>query len=110
MSPLCFVCVISEVDVCRASLVGGQGRVHPSESRLPKPGSPTSFDGETIALLDISKHNGKPLLDALERSLHAAFPKARFARHSKRTFSRQMDEDCRRAVCACRCVITALAD
>lgn len=75
-------------------------------ARLPRP---TSVDGLTVGLLDISKPRGDVFLDRLEQRLveHGASVK----RYRKPTFSKPAPADLRHEIAVeCQLVIEALAD
>ncbi len=75
-------------------------------ARLPRP---TSVDGLTVGLLDISKPRGDVFLDRLEQRLveHGAAVN----RYRKPTFSKPAPADLRHQIAVeCQLVIEALAD
>ena len=70
---------------------------------------PTSLDGLTVALLDISKARGDVLLDRLEQRLTADGVAVR--RYAKPTFAKPAPVDLRHEIAVhCEVVIEALAD
>ena len=70
---------------------------------------PTSIDGLTVGLLDISKPRGDVFLDRLETHLTARG--ATVERFTKPTFTKPAPPDLRREIAAeCGFVIEALAD
>ena len=75
-------------------------------SRVPRP---TSLDGLTVALLDISKPRGNLFLDRIEQRLNERGVKVQ--RFQKPTFTKPAPEDLRQQIAAsCNAVIEALAD
>ncbi len=83
-----------------------------SERRLPireSPLRPTSFDGLTVGLLDISKARGDVFLDRLEELLGEWG--ARVRRYRKPTFAKPAPVELRRKIAEeCGAFIEALAD
>ena len=78
----------------------------PHRERLLRP---SSFDGQVIALLDISKPRGDVFLDQLERRLTDAG--AAVHRFKKPTFAKPAPVDLRHEIATqCTLVIEALAD
>ncbi len=74
--------------------------------RLPRP---TSLDGVTVGLLDISKPRGDVFLDQLEHRLTDVG--ARVERYRKPTFTKPAPVDLRHQISVeCQVVIEALAD
>jgi hypothetical protein len=70
---------------------------------------PSSIDGQTIALLDISKPRGDVFLDHLEQRLVDAGATVR--RYRKPTFTKPAPVDLRHEIATqCTMVIEALAD
>jgi hypothetical protein len=70
---------------------------------------PSSLDGLTVALLDISKARGDVLLDRLEQRLTADGVTVR--RYAKPTFAKPAPVDLRHEIAVhCEVVIEALAD
>ena len=70
---------------------------------------PASLDGQTIALLDISKPRGDVFLDEIER--HLVERGASVRRYKKPTFSKPAPVDLRHEIATqCTLVIEALAD
>jgi hypothetical protein len=70
---------------------------------------PTSLDGVTVGLLDISKPRGDVFLDRIEERLVASG--ARVKRYSKPTFTKPAPVDLRHEIATeCQVVIEALAD
>ena len=79
-----------------------------AEARQPLP-RPTSLDGRTVALLDISKPRGDVFLDRLEERLRERGADVR--RYAKPTFTKPAPADLRHEMSvACHGVIEALAD
>lgn len=75
-------------------------------ARLPRP---TSVDGLTVGLLDISKPRGDVFLDRLEQRLVERG--ASVKRYRKPTFSKPAPADLRHEIAVeCQLVIEALAD
>ena len=73
---------------------------------LPRP---TTLEGRTVGLLDISKPRGDVVLDRLEQLLSA--DGARVRRYRKPTFARPAPVDLRHEIAEqCEVVIEALAD
>jgi hypothetical protein len=70
---------------------------------------PSSLEGRTVGLLDISKSRGDVVLDELERLLAA--DGVRTVRYRKPTFARPAPVDLRHEIATrCEVVIEALAD
>jgi hypothetical protein len=85
----------------------------PTSERVPATrrlvGRPTSIDGLTVGLLDISKPRGNVFLDRLEQLLQARG--ARVQRFSKPTYTKPAPVDLRHEISiSCDVVIEALAD
>jgi hypothetical protein len=79
-----------------------------SEERQPLP-RPSSLDGRTVALLDISKPRGDVFLDRLEQRLVEMG--VRVERYRKPTFTKPAPVDLRHEIATrCELVIEALAD
>jgi hypothetical protein len=80
-----------------------------SPTGRPRAARPTSLDGVTVALLDISKPRGDVFLDRLEQRLAAAG--ATVKRYRKPTFTKPAPIDLRHEIAThCEVVIEALAD
>jgi hypothetical protein len=78
------------------------------EARQPRP-RPSSLDGRTVALLDISKPRGDVFLDRLEQRLVEMG--VRVERYRKPTFTKPAPVDLRHEIATrCELVIEALAD
>ena len=78
------------------------------EARQPLP-RPSSLDGRTVALLDISKPRGDVFLDRLEQRLVEMG--VRVERYRKPTFTKPAPVDLRHEIATrCELVIEALAD
>jgi hypothetical protein len=72
---------------------------------------PTSLDGKTVTLLDISKAKGDHLLDRIEELLRARTTPRAIVRKKKPTFARPAPDELRREVVGGTDVlIEALAD
>ena len=85
------------------------GERHPTTRR--RVSRPSSLDGLTVGLLDISKPRGDVFLDALDSALHARFPDLRVVRYRKPTFAKVAPLDLRHEIATkCDLVIEALAD
>jgi hypothetical protein len=81
-------------------------RAAPTREAAPRP---TSLDGRTIGLLDISKPRGNVFLDRLEEQLVGRALEVR--RFAKPTFSKPAPIDLRHEIATkCDLVIEALAD
>ena len=81
-------------------------RAAPTRETAPRP---SSLDGRTVALLDISKPRGDVFLDRLEEQL--AGRGLRVRRFAKPTFSKPAPVDLRHEIATqCDVVIEALAD
>jgi hypothetical protein len=85
----------------------------PTSERVPATrrlvGRPTSIDGLTVGLLDISKPRGNVFLDRLEQLLQARG--ARVQRFQKPTYTKPAPVDLRHQISiSCDVVIEALAD
>jgi hypothetical protein len=79
-----------------------------TEARQPLP-RPSSLDGRTVALLDISKPRGDVFLDRLEQRLVEMG--VRVERYRKPTFTKPAPVDLRHEIATrCELVIEALAD
>jgi len=79
-----------------------------TEKRQPLP-RPSSLDGRTVALLDISKPRGDVFLDRLEQRLVEMG--VRVERYRKPTFTKPAPVDLRHEIATrCELVIEALAD
>lgn len=80
---------------------------HPGErARLARP---SSLDGLTVGLLDISKPRGDVFLDRIEQRL--ADTGATVKRYRKPTFAKPLPVDLRHQIASdCQVVIEALAD
>ena len=79
-----------------------------TEERKPLP-RPSSLDGRTVALLDISKPRGDVFLDRLEQRLVEMG--VRVERYRKPTFTKPAPVDLRHEIATrCELVIEALAD
>ena len=82
------------------------GKVAAAIETVPRP---TSLDGLTVALLDISKARGNVFLDQLEERLSAQGITVK--RFQKPTFSKPAPVDLRHEIAtSCDAVIEALAD
>jgi hypothetical protein len=78
----------------------------PHRERLARP---TSFDGQVIGLLDITKPRGDVVLDRLQQLLTDAGAEVR--RYKKPTFTKPAPVDLRQEIATqCTLVIEALAD
>jgi hypothetical protein len=78
----------------------------PHRERLARP---TSFDGQVIGLLDITKPRGDVFLDRLQQLLTDAGAEVR--RYKKPTFTKPAPVDLRQEIATqCTLVIEALAD
>ncbi len=87
----------------------------PTSERTPttraRRARPSSLDGLTVGLLDISKPRGDVFLDALESALKARVPDLRVLRYRKPTFAKVAPVDLRHEITIkCDLVIEALAD
>ena len=87
----------------------------PTSERTPttraRVARPSSLDGLTVGLLDISKPRGDVFLDALESTLRARVPDLRVLRYRKPTFAKVAPVDLRHEITTkCDLVIEALAD
>jgi hypothetical protein len=72
---------------------------------------PSSLDGLTVGLLDISKPRGDVFLTALESALTSRIPGLRVRRYQKPTFAKVAPVDLRHEIATkCHLVIEALAD
>jgi len=81
-------------------------RVREKRQLLPRP---SSLDGRTVALLDISKPRGDVFLDRLEQRLVEMG--VRVERYRKPTFTKPAPVDLRHEIATrCELVIEALAD
>jgi hypothetical protein len=77
----------------------------------PRVVRPSSLDGLTVGLLDISKPRGDVFLTALETALTSRVPRLRVARYQKPTFAKVAPVDLRHEIATkCDLVIEALAD
>jgi hypothetical protein len=75
----------------------------------PRAARPSSLDGKTVGLLDISKPRGDVFLDRLEERL--AERAVAVERFSKPTFTKPAPSDLRREIeTKCDVVVEALAD
>jgi hypothetical protein len=79
-----------------------------SRSRVARP---SSLDGLTVGLVDISKPRGDVFLTALESALASRIPGLRIIRYRKPTFAKVAPVDLRHEIATkCDLVIEALAD
>ena len=77
----------------------------------PRVARPSSLEGLTLGLLDISKPRGDVFLTALESALRARMPDLRVLRYRKPTFAKVAPIDLRHEITTkCDLVIEALAD
>jgi hypothetical protein len=77
----------------------------------PRVARPSSLDGLTVGLLDISKPRGDVFLTALESALTSRVPGLRVNRYQKPTFAKVAPVDLRHEISTkCDLVIEALAD
>jgi hypothetical protein len=77
----------------------------------PRRARPSSLEGLTVGLLDISKPRGDVFLNALESALTARVPGLRVVRYRKPTFAKVAPVDLRHEIgTKCDLVIEALAD
>jgi hypothetical protein len=77
----------------------------------PRVARPSSLDGLTVGLLDISKPRGDVFLTALESALTSRVPGLRVTRYQKPTFAKVAPVDLRHEIATkCDLVIEALAD
>jgi hypothetical protein len=80
-------------------------------ARRPRVSRPSSLEGLTVGLLDISKPRGDVFLNALEPALTARVPGLRVVRYHKPTFAKVAPVDLRHEITTtCDLVIEALAD
>ena len=78
-------------------------------AKIPRVDRPTSLDGLTVGLLDISKPRGDIFLDTLESLLNEGGAKTK--RFMKPTFTKPAPVDLRHEIASqCDAVIEALAD
>ena len=77
----------------------------------PRVARPSSLEGLTVGLLDISKPRGDVFLTALESALTSRVPGMRVVRYRKPTFAKVAPIDLRHEITTkCDLVIEALAD
>ncbi len=77
----------------------------------PRVARPSSLEGLTVGLLDISKPRGDVFLTALESALRSRVPSLRVVRYRKPTFAKVAPVDLRHEITTkCDLVIEALAD
>ena len=77
----------------------------------PRRARPSSLDGLTVGLLDISKPRGDVFLTALESALRSRVPGLRVVSYRKPTFAKVAPIDLRHEISTqCDVVIEALAD
>jgi hypothetical protein len=96
-------------DDTRTVLLDPTGERHPASR--PRVARPSSLDGLTVGLLDISKPRGDVFLTALESALRARVPGLRTVRYRKPTFAKVAPIDLRHEIATkCDLVIEALAD
>jgi hypothetical protein len=98
-------------------MTGDEGAVllDPTSERRPttrpRVARPSSLDGLTVGLLDISKPRGDVFLTALELALRSRIPGIRVTRYQKPTFAKVAPVDLRHEIATkCDLVIEALAD
>jgi hypothetical protein len=94
---------------------GGTVLLDPTGERRPttrpRVARPSSLEGRTVGLLDISKPRGDVFLTALESALTSRVPGLRAVRYRKPTFAKVAPVDLRHEITTkCDLVIEALAD
>jgi hypothetical protein len=94
---------------------GGTVLLDPTGERRPttrpRVVRPSSLEGLTVGLLDISKPRGDVFLDALESGLTSRTPRILVVRYRKPTFAKVAPIDLRHEITTkCDLVIEALAD